>query len=112
MAQNIVKRRIVEGALKGDVRLRSHSPNLIAFFFGLLSSILPFSGIRNLGLGVGLEGTFLNKLYMYVPPQRVGFLKHFGLKTSVDFAYFVLESGLVFEEATRVYERIYHFSSK
>ena len=102
----------MEGALKGDVRLRSQSPNLIAFFFGLLSSILPFSGIRNLGLGVGLEGTFLNKLYMYVPPQRVGFLKHFGLKTSVDFAYFVLESGLVFEEATRVYERIYHFSSK
>ena len=28
MAQNIVKRRIVEGALKGDVRFRSQSPNL------------------------------------------------------------------------------------
>ena len=55
MAQNLVKRRIVEGALKGDVRF--------AFFFGLLSSILPFSGIRNLGLGVGVGGTSLNKLY-------------------------------------------------
>ena len=57
MAQNIVKRRMVEGALKGDVRF--------AFFFGLLSSILPFSGIRNLGLGVGVGvgGTFVNKLY-------------------------------------------------
>ena len=55
MAQNLVKRRIVEGALKGDVRF--------AFLFGLLSSILPFSGIRNLGLGVGVGGTSLNKLY-------------------------------------------------
>ena len=48
----------------------------------------------------------------YVPPQRVGFLRHFGLKTSIDFAYFGLESGLVFEGSTRGYERIYHFSSK
>lgn len=102
----------MEGALKGNVRFRSQSPNLIAFFFGLLSSILPFSGIRNLGLGVGLGGTFLNKLYRYVPPQRVGFLQHFGLKTSVDFAYFVLESGLVFEGTTVLHECNSRLNSK
>ena len=38
-----------------------------------------------------------NKLYRYVPPQRVGFLGFFGLK---HFAHFVLESGMVFEETT------------
>ena len=34
----------------------------------------------------------------YVPPQRVGFLRRFGL-----------ESGLVFKGTTGVYERIYFF---
>ena len=43
----------------------------------------------------------------YVPPQRVGFLRRFGLKTGIDFAHFGLESGMVFEETTEVYERIY-----
>ena len=28
----------------------------------------------------------LYKLYRYVPPQRVGFLSRFGLKTGIDFA--------------------------
>ena len=32
----------------------------------------------------------------YVPPQRVGFLRRFGLKTGIDFAHFGLESGMVF----------------
>ena len=35
-----------------------------------------------------------------MPPQRVGFLWRFGLNTDIDFAYFGLESGLVFEETT------------
>ena len=43
----------------------------------------------------------------YVPPQRVGFLRRFCLKTGIDFAHFGLESGMVFEETTEVYERIY-----
>ena len=43
----------------------------------------------------------------YVPPQRVGFLRRFGLKTGIDFAHFGLESGMVFEETIGVYERIY-----
>jgi len=60
----------------------------------------------------GGGGTHLHKPYRFVPPQRVGFLRRFGLKTGIDFAYFGLESGIVFEGITGVYERIYHFSSK
>ena len=51
----------------------------------------------------------LCKPYRYVPPQRVGFLPRFGLKTSIDFAHFGLESGLIFKGTTGVYERIYFF---
>ena len=43
----------------------------------------------------------------YVPPHRVGFLRRFGLKTGLDFPHFGLESGMVFQETTEVYERIY-----
>ena len=45
-------------------------------------------------------------------PHRVGFLRRFGLKTGINFAHFGLESGMVFEVTTRVYERIYRFNSK
>ena len=37
-------------------------------------------------------------------PQRVGFLGLFGLKTGIHFVYFGLESGMVFEGTTVVYE--------
>ena len=49
---------------------------------------------------------------MSVPPQRVGFLCRFGLKTGIDFAHFGLESGMVFEGNTGVYERIQFQMSK
>ena len=42
-----------------------------------------------------LGGTPLYQLYRYVPPHRVGVLRRFGL-----------ESGMVFEGTTGVYERI------
>ena len=45
-------------------------------------------------------------------PQRVWFLRRFGLKTGTDFDHFGLESGMVFEGTTGVYERIYRFNSK
>ena len=48
----------------------------------------------------------------YVPPHRVGFLRRFGLKTGIHFAHFGLESGMVFEGTTGVYEGIYRFNSK
>ena len=56
--------------------------------------------------------TPLYKLYKYVPLHKVGFLSRFGLKTSIHFAHFGLESGVVFEGTTGVYGRIYCFNSK
>ena len=47
------------------------------------------------GRGGGGVSTPLYKPYRYVPPHRVRFLHHFGL-----------ESGLVFEKITGVYDRI------
>ena len=49
---------------------------------------------------------------MFPLSLRVGFLRLFGLKTGTDFAHFGLESGIVFEGTTGVYERIYRFNSK
>ena len=60
----------------------------------------------------GGGSTPLYKPYRYVPPHRVGFLRRFSLKTGIHFAHFGLESGMVFEGTTRVYERIYRFNSK
>ena len=42
----------------------------------------------------------------------VWFLRRFGLKTGIDFAHFGLESGMVFDRTTGVYESIYSFNSK
>ena len=44
---------------------------------------------------------YISHTCMYVPPQRVGFLLRFGLKTSTDFAHFGLESGTVLEGTRR-----------
>ena len=60
----------------------------------------------------GGGGTPLYKLYKYVPPHRVGFLRRFGLKTGIHFAHFGLESSMVFEGTTGLYERHYRFNSK
>ena len=54
----------------------------------------------------------LYKLYKYVPPHRVGFLRRFDLKTGMHFAHFGLELGMVFEGSTGFYERLYRFNSK
>ena len=47
-----------------------------------------------------------------MPPQRVWFLRRFGLKAGIDFAHFDLESGMVFEETKGGYENSYRFNSK
>ena len=44
--------------------------------------------------------------------RQVGFLRRFGLKTGIHVPHFGLESGMVFEGTTGVYERIYRFNSK
>ena len=58
------------------------------------------------------EGTPLCKPCRYVPPQRIGFLRLFGLKTGIDFTHFGLELVMVFEETTGVYKCTCHFNSK
>ena len=60
----------------------------------------------------GEGGNPLYKLYKYVPPHRVGFLRRFDLKTGMHFAHFGLELGMVFEGSTGFYERLYRFNSK
>ena len=45
------------------------------------------------GVVGGAGGGGGGKPYRYVLPQRVWFLRHFGLKTGIDFALFGLESG-------------------
>ena len=54
--------------------------------------------------GGGGGGAPLYKLYRYVLPHRVGCLCCFGLKTGIYFAYFGLESGMVFEGTMGAYE--------
>ena len=41
--------------------------------------------------GGGGTGGYSLKSYRYVPPQRVGLLRSFGLKRGIDFAHFGLE---------------------
>ena len=48
----------------------------------------------------------------HVLTERVWLLPDFGLKMGIDFAHLSVESGVVFEENTGMYEHIYHFSSK
>ena len=43
---------------------------------------------------------------------KLGFLCRFGLKTGIHFAYFGLESSMVFDGIKGVYGRIYRFNYK
>ena len=45
-------------------------------------------------------------------PKGWGFLHHFGLKTGIHFVCFGLESGMVFEGTTGVFELIYRLSKE
>ena len=50
--------------------------------------------------------------YRHVPPQSVGFLRRFGMKMGIDFAHYGLESDVVYEGTTIVYQCVRRFSSK
>ena len=78
----------------------------------MISEFFQVSEVSGFHPKVGGGGNSLFKPYRYVPPHRVGFLHCFGLKTGIHFANFGLESGMVFEGTTGVYERIYRFNSK
>ena len=77
---------------------------------GTSSPKSPRNTLQPPGLKPG--GTPLYKLCRYVPPHRVGFLHLFGLKMSIAFASFGLESGMVFEGTTGVNEHINRLNSK
>ena len=47
-----------------------------------------------------------------MPLQRVGFLRHFDLKTGIDFAHFGLELSMVYKGTKVVYQCVCHFNSK
>ena len=76
-------------------------------------SCLAYSSPRGRGAPSSPQGrgTPLQKPLRYVPRQRVGFFRRFGLKTGMDFAHFGLVSGMLFKRATGMYERIYCFNS-
>ena len=48
----------------------------------------------------------------YVSPQRVWSLRRFGLEMGMHFVHFGLESGMILEGTTEMYERICRFSFK
>ena len=81
--------------LCGDVQRRGGNIKISVML--VQTCILPGGG------GKG-EGTPFRKSYSYVPLQKVRFLCRSGLKTGIDFAHFGLESGMVFEGTTVVYE--------
>ena len=94
------------------------------FFFKLKSEIISIYIRSENASGFGeVGGTPLPKISRNTPqppgltPRRGGgggggFLHLFSLKMSIYFAYFGLESGMVFERTTGVYEHIYRFNSK
>ena len=85
---------------------RVSSNNMMVFeFWGRESTRAHASGERRV-LRISLDG------FPYLPPQRVEFLRRFGMKTGIHFTHFGLESGMVFEGTTGVYERIYRFNSR
>ena len=59
---------------------------------------------------------FLEAVFIFLPENRAGggggdtpsYFAVFGLKTRIHFAHFGLESGMIFEGTTGVYERIYY----
>ena len=72
--------------------------------------VISLGAFRFRGFRVSVPQTI--KLYRYVLPHRVAILRRFGLKTGTHFAHFRLESGMVFEGTSGVYERIYRFNCK
>ena len=68
-------------------------------------------GVAKCQLPSPRRSTPLYEPYRCVPPQGGRVLRRFGLKTGIDFAYFFLELGMVFEGTTGVYERVYHMIS-
>ena len=52
---------------------------------------------------------YIKKPRKYVPPQRVGSLRRFGLKKGIDFVQFVLGSSMVSDGTTGVHGTYFSF---
>ena len=52
---------------------------------------------------------YIKKPRRYVPPQRVGSLRRFGLKKGIDFVQFVLGSSIVSDGTTGVHGTYFSF---
>ena len=76
------------------------------------NELIIFIDLKNVRPRFNRGGAPLYEPYRYAPPQRVGFLRCFGLKKGRGLAHFGPESGMVFQGTTGMYERIYPFNSK
>ena len=74
------------------------------------------SATRKLNVGSDYSIVSRNSYSRMCPPPpplpKSMVLRRFGLKTGIDFLHFSLESGMLFEGTTGVYERICRFNSK
>ena len=75
----------------------SFSRNCKGYWSDAFLTALP-SEVRDFKSG---GGTPLYKPYMYVQPQREGFLRCWSKKTGIDFTHLGLESGMVLEGTRR-----------
>ena len=75
------------------------------FFFPELPESFKDQAASPAGEGGGVryfpKYTCMYKLYRYVMPRRVWLLRHFGLKTGIDFDHYGLKSGVVFKGTMR-----------
>ena len=93
--------------------VRRREKRLKLLYFDLIALFINLSVIQFIVVVENFPGgTPLYKRYRYMPPHRVEFLHRFGLRTGIHLAYFDLESGMVFDGTSGVYERIYRFNSK
>ena len=84
------------------MRISSLLIKLIVF----ISDICHLSLVKSRGGGVL---PYIKKPRRYVPPQRVGSLRRFGLKKGIDFVQFVLESSMVSDGTTGVHGTYFSF---
>ena len=94
LAGEVVKKR--------DLLNHSDSELLICFDSSFYSLELFFLKDKN-SPGAGDTTPFT----LYEPSQRLGFLRHFSLKTGIDFANFGLESGMVLCRELREFMNIF-----
>ena len=70
--------------------------------------------IYHIEIGLGVYGGGVPpvyKLYRYVPPRRVWFLSHFGLKTGIDFYHYLILNRVWLSREPRERTNVFVFST-